>query len=56
MNISAISSINSAPLPEPAKATPQQSASTLPTDTVSFSSAAQKLQQAGDVDHDGDSH
>jgi hypothetical protein len=40
--------------PAPAQATAKPA--TLPTDTVSLSSAGVKASKAGDVDHDGDSH
>jgi hypothetical protein len=43
----------------PQNATPTNATSkpvSVPTDTVSLSPAAQKAPQAGDVDHDGDSH
>jgi hypothetical protein len=57
MNVSAV--VSSAvsnyqpPTSQPAVA-PQASSTSLPNDTVSLSSAAQK--GGGDVDHDGDSH
>ena len=62
MSLSIINSVApSTPLPELQKATPtpvqsQQSPASLPTDTVTISPAAQKASQAGDADHDGDSH
>ena len=51
----------SMPLPEHQGTTPtpmqsQPSSAFPPTDTVTLSPAAQKASQAGDVDHDGDSH
>jgi hypothetical protein len=57
MNVSAISS--AAPLQVLQNATATHTAAkpaSVPTDTVSLSPAAQKAPQAGDVDHDGDSH
>jgi hypothetical protein len=38
------------------KPAPAPSTSSTPQDTVTLSSAAQKVSSAGDVDHDGDSH
>ena len=62
MSLSITSSIApSTSLPESQGATPtpvrpQSSSASSPTDTVTLSPAAQKASQAGDVDHDGDSH
>lgn len=60
MSISAIgSAAPTAALQELQKQAPAEAASkpaTLPADTVSLSSAGVKASQAGDVDHDGDSH
>jgi hypothetical protein len=42
------------PTPTPVQSQPSPASS--PTDTVTLSPAAQKASQAGDVDHDGDSH
>jgi len=43
------------PNPAPSQTAPSAPAS-LPNDTVTLSPAAMKASQAGDVDHDGDSH
>ena len=60
MHLSAIGSMSAAAVaPETPKSAPAPSASSasLPEDTVTLSSAAQKgVSTAGDVDHDGDSH
>lgn len=61
MSVSAISSVvpTLAPTEIHKAAAPvasQPSATSSPTDTVSLSPTAQKAPQAGDVDHDGDSH
>jgi hypothetical protein len=62
MNLSITNSIApSPPVPEHQRTTPtpvqsQPSPASPPTDTVTLSPAAQKASQAGDVDHDGDSH
>ena len=40
----------------PAPASSKSSQAPAPTDTVTLSTAAQKASQAGDLDHDGDSH
>jgi hypothetical protein len=60
MSISAIGSaapVTSAQeLQSPAPAQATSKPATLPTDTVSLSSAGVKASQGGDVDHDGDSH
>lgn len=61
MNLSAISSMQPAALSEmqhstAASATSQSSSASLPNDTVSLSSTAQKAASSVDVDHDGDSH
>jgi hypothetical protein len=61
MNLSITNSIApSTPLPELQRTTPtpvqSQPSPVSATDTVSLSLAAQKASQAGDVDHDGDSH
>lgn len=60
MSISAINSSHSVAssyeAPKPAPAPTAHSASSIPTDTVTLSSAAQHATSAGDVDHDGDSH
>jgi len=61
MSVSAISSSSQAAalqeLHQPVAAQPaaKSSQSSIPTDTVTLSHAAQKA-PAGDVDHDGDSH
>lgn len=56
MNVSAVSAAAAAYSAPVAQNPPQKSASApVPQDTVSLSSAAQKM-SAGDVDHDGDSH
>jgi hypothetical protein len=62
MSLSITNSIaSSTPPAELQRATPtsvqsQPSPASPPTDTVTLSPAAQKASQAGDVDHDGDSH
>jgi hypothetical protein len=60
MNVSAIgSTAPEATLPSVQQATAAPAASKpadTPTDTVTLSPAALKASQAGDVDHDGDSH
>ena len=42
--------------PVPTAAPSKPAGNSIPTDTVSISSAAQRASRAGDVDHDGDSH
>jgi hypothetical protein len=62
MTLSAINpAAHAASLPEvqtatPAPASSKSSPAPAPTDTVTLSPAAQKASQAGDIDHDGDSH
>jgi hypothetical protein len=60
MSVSAIGpTAPAAPMPTVQHATAAPEASKpapAPTDTVTLSSAALKASQAGDVDHDGDSH
>ncbi|HVU44550.1 MAG TPA: hypothetical protein VHD85_00400 [Terracidiphilus sp.] len=62
MSVSAISSLSHAATtdvqqnPAPAPVTSKPSATPLPQDTVTLSSAGRAASQAGDVDHDGDSH
>ena len=60
MNVSLVSSASSiASQAEIQKRTPAPApsqSSSLPSDTVTLSPAAQKVSGGGDVDHDGDSH
>ena len=62
MSLSAISSLTPAAslqelqLAAPAQVSPKSSSTSLPSDTVTLSPAAQKASPSVDVDHDGDSH
>jgi hypothetical protein len=62
MSVSAISStVQAAALSDiqktaPTPAVSKPTASSVPTDTVTLSAAAQNASKAGDVDRDGDSH